>query len=212
MCARTPSGGGIRGGHYHSQSPEAYFAHTPGLKVVIPSNPYDAKGLLIAAIRDPDPVMFFEPKRLYRSVKGEVPEGTYTVEIGKAKRVKEGDKVTVLSYGGMVHVSAEAGEKAEAEGISTEVIDLRTILPYDGQAILTSVRKTGRLVVVVEAPGIASMASEFAAFVAEEAVDYLEAPIVRVAGYDTPYPYALDHLYLPDSTRVYEAIKEVATY
>ncbi|MBN2380339.1 alpha-ketoacid dehydrogenase subunit beta [candidate division WOR-3 bacterium] len=212
MVIRTPSGGGIRGGHYHSQSPEAYFAHTPGLKVVIPSNPYDAKGLLIAAIRDPDPVMFLEPKKLYRSVKGEVPKETYTVEIGKAKLVKEGNDVTVVAYGAMLHTAVDAAGKAAQEGVSVEVIDLRTIVPYDADAILASVRKTGRLVVVVEAPSIASMASEISALVAEEAVEYLASPVLRVTGFDTPYPYALDNLYLPDSSRVFEAIKKVATF
>jgi 2-oxoisovalerate dehydrogenase E1 component beta subunit len=212
LVIRAPSGGGIRGGHYHSQSPEAYFAHTPGLKVIIPSDPYDAKGLLLASIKDPDPVIFLEPKKLYRSVKGEVPEGVYTVGLGKAKIAREGKDVTVVAYGNMLHVAADAAGKAEEDGISAEVIDLRTIVPYDGEAVLASVKKTGRLVVVVEAPSIASMASEISAFVAEEAVDYLAAPVVRVTGFDTPYPYALDHLYMPDANRVYEAIKKVAKY
>ncbi|MBD3284992.1 alpha-ketoacid dehydrogenase subunit beta, partial [candidate division WOR-3 bacterium] len=152
------------------------------------------------------------PKRLYRSIKGEVPEGSYTEEIGKAKTVTEGDDVTLVTYGTMLHTAKEAAGRASAEGISAEVIDLRTIAPYDGEAILASVRKTGRLVIVVEAPSIASMASEIAAFVAEEAVEYLEAPVTRVTGYDTPYPYALDHLYLPDADRVYEAVKKTVNF
>lgn len=212
MVIRAPYGGGIRGGHYHSQSPEAYFAHTPGLKVVIPSNPYDTKGLLLAAIEDPDPVLFLEPKKIYRAVKGEVPEGRYTIPIGKASIVKEGKDVTVVAYGNMLHAATSAAEMAEKEGISLEVIDLRTILPYDGEAILVSVRKTGRFVPVVEAPSIASMASEFSAFVAENALEYLNAPIVRVTGFDTPYPYALDHLYQPDAARIFDAVKKVMSY
>ncbi len=212
MVIRAPYGGGIRGGHYHSQSPEAYFAHTPGLKVVIPSNPYDTKGLLLAAIEDPDPVLFLEPKKIYRAVKAEVPEGRYTVPIGKANVVREGKDVTVVAYGNMLHAAMGAAEMAEKEGISLEVIDLRTILPYDGEAILSSVRKTGRFVPVVEAPSIASMASEFSAFVAENAMEYLEAPIVRVTGFDTPYPYALDHLYQPDAARIMDAVKKVMSY
>lgn len=212
MVIRSPYGGGIRGGHYHSQSPEAYFAHTPGLKVVIPSTPYDAKGLLLASVKDPDPVLFLEPKKLYRAVKGEVSEGFYTEELGKAKVVKQGTDVTIVAYGTMLHASLDAATKLEAEGVSAEVVDLRTIVPYDGEAILSSVRKTGRFVPVVEAPSIASIASELSAFVAENALEYLKAPIVRVTGYDTPYPYALDHLYLPDWTRVYEAVKQVLEY
>jgi 2-oxoisovalerate dehydrogenase E1 component beta subunit len=209
LVIRAPYGGGIKGGLYHSQSPEAYFCHTPGLKVVIPSNPYDAKGLLIAAIRDPDPVIFLEPKKLYRAAKGEVPDGVYTVPLGRANVVKEGQAVTIVAYGAMLPVSLEAAEQAEAEGISTEVIDLRTLLPYDGEAILRSVRKTGRAVVVQEAPKICGFAAEISALIAEEAIEYLKSPIVRVAGFDTPYPYALDHLYLPGADRVMAAIKKV---
>ncbi len=212
MVIRAPYGGGIRGGHYHSQSPEAYFAHTPGLKVVIPSNPYDTKGLLLAAIEDPDPVLFLEPKKIYRAVKGDVPEGRYTIPIGKASIVKEGKDVTVVAYGNMLHAATSAADMAQKEGISLEIIDLRTILPYDGEAILASVRKTGRFVPVVEAPSIASMASEFSAFVAENALEYLSAPIVRVTGFDTPYPYALDHLYQPDAARILDAVKRVMSY
>lgn len=212
MVIRTPYGGGIKGGHYHSQSPEAYFCHTPGLKVVIPSNPYDAKGLLIGALRDPDPVVFLEPKKLYRAVKGEVPEEAYAIPLGQAKVVREGDAVTIVAYGTMLHVCLEAAEKAKGEGVSTEVIDLRTLVPYDGAAVLTSVRKTGRLVVVQEAPRICGFGAEISAFVAEQAVEYLKSPVMRVAGYDTPYPYALDHLYLPDSDRVLRAIRKVMAF
>lgn len=212
MVIRAPYGGGIRGGHYHSQSPEAYFAHTPGLKVVIPSNPYDTKGLLIAAIEDPDPVLFLEPKKIYRAVKGDVPEGRYTIPIGRANITREGKDVTIVAYGAMLHAAMDAAGMAENEGVSVEVLDLRTILPYDGEAILASIKKTGRFVPVVEAPSIASMASEFSAFVAENAIEYLKAPIVRVTGFDTPYPYALDHLYLPDAARIMDAVKKVMSY
>ncbi|HEY2745983.1 MAG TPA: alpha-ketoacid dehydrogenase subunit beta, partial [Polyangia bacterium] len=144
VVIRTPYGGGIRGGHYHSQSPEAYFAHTPGLKVVIPSNPYDAKGLLLSAMRGEDPVIFMEPKRVYRAAKGEVPEGDYTVPLGEAKVVREGKQLTVLCYGAMVHTCLEATERAVADGFDPEIIDLRTLLPLDTETILESVKKTGR--------------------------------------------------------------------
>lgn len=212
MVIRSPYGGGIRGGHYHSQSPEAYFAHTPGLKVVIPSTPYDAKGLFLASVKDPDPVMYLESKKLYRAVKGEVPEGFYTVELDKANVVKEGSDLTIVSYGAMLHASLDAANKLEEEGVSAEVIDLRTVVPYDGETVLASVRKTGRFVPVVEAPSIASMASELSALVAENAMEHMLAPILRVAGYDIPYPYALDHLYLPDSSRIFETCKKVMSY
>ncbi|HRR57203.1 MAG TPA: alpha-ketoacid dehydrogenase subunit beta, partial [Acidobacteriota bacterium] len=153
IVVRMPYGGGIRGGHYHSQSPEAYFIHTPGLKVVIPSNPYDAKGLLISAIRDNDPVIFMEPKRLYRAVRGDVPEGDYSVELGKAATVRSGSDVTLIAYGSMVHTVLEAADRmAQDEGLSCEVLDLRTLLPFDIEAVLTSARKTGRVVIVHEAP------------------------------------------------------------
>src|SRR5581483_3066167 len=199
VVIRTPYGGGIRGGHYHSQSPEAYFAHTPGLKVVIPSNPYDAKGLLLSAIRGEDPVIFMEPKRVYRAAKGEVPEGDYTVPIGSAKVVREGSQLTVLCYGAMVHTCVEAAEKATAEGFDTETV-------------LASVRKTGRVVIAHEAPKTCGYGAELAALIAEKALMSLEAPINRVAGFDTPFPYTLENEYLPSPDRVALAIKQTASF
>jgi 2-oxoisovalerate dehydrogenase E1 component beta subunit len=212
MVIRTPYGGGIRGGHYHSQSGEAYFTHTPGLKVVIPSTPHDAKGLLIASIRDPDPVMFMEPKRVYRAIKEEVPEGAYTVPLGKARLAREGQDITIVTYGAMTHVALEAAKQAEQEGVSLEVLDLRTLYPYDGDAILGSVRKTGRLIAVYEAPKISGFGGEIAAFVAENAIEYLQAPIYRVAGFDTPFPYTLEHDYMPTTDRILHAVRKSKAY
>jgi pyruvate dehydrogenase E1 component beta subunit len=212
MVIRTPYGGGIRGGHYHSQSAEAYFCHTPGLKVVIPSNPYDAKGLLIASIRDPDPVLFMEPKKLYRSVKGEVPEEPYTVELGKANIVRAGKDVTLLAWGAMVPVCLEAAELSAPRGADCEVIDLRTLVPLDESTILESVKKTGRVVIVQEAPRTCGFGAELSALIAEEAILYLEAPIVRVTGFDTPFPYTLEHVYMPDPERVALAVGKVKNF
>lgn len=212
MVIRTPYGGGIKGGHYHSQSTEAYFAHTAGLKVVIPSNPYDTKGLLISALRDPDPVLFMEPKRLYRSVKGEVPEEAYTVEIGKAQVVRPGRDVTLIAWGAMVPVCMKAAELCEPRGADCEVIDLRTLVPLDEETILESVRKTGRVVIVHEAQRTCGFGAEIAALISEEAILSLEAPIVRVTGLDTPFPYTLEHIYLPDPERVALAVGKVKNF
>jgi 2-oxoisovalerate dehydrogenase E1 component beta subunit len=212
VVIRTPYGGGIRGGHYHSQSPEAYFVHTPGLKVVIPSNPVDAKGLLLSSIRGEDPVIFMEPKRVYRAAKGDVPEGDYTVPIGQAKIVREGSQLTVLCYGAMVHTCVEAAEKAAADGFDPEIIDLRTLMPLDTETVLASVRKTGRVVIAHEAPKTCGYGAELAALIAEKALLSLEAPINRVAGFDTPFPYTLENEYLPSPDRVALAIKQTATY
>lgn len=212
MVIRTPYGGGIKGGHYHSQSGETHFAHTAGLKVVIPSNPYDAKGLLISSIRDEDPVIFFEPKRLYRSVKGEVPEGDYTVDIGKAQIVREGKDVTLIAWGAMVPVCAKAAELCAPRGADCEVIDIRTLVPLDEEAILESVKKTGRVVIVQEAPKTCGFASEIAALIAEEAILHLEAPVTRVTGLDTPFPYTLEHIYMPDPERVALAVGKVKNF
>ena len=211
MVIRTPYGGGIRGGHYHSQSPEAYFVHTPGLKVVIPSNPYDAKGLLLSAMRGEDPVIFMEPKRVYRASRGEVPEGDYTVPIGQAKVVREGQQLTVLCYGAMVHTVMEAVDK-HAIGLDPEVIDLRTLLPLDTETVLASVRKTGRVVIAHEAPRTCGYGAELAALIAEKALMHLEAPITRVAGFDTPFPYTLENEYLPSPDRVAKAIRDTASF
>ncbi|MBI4482754.1 MAG: alpha-ketoacid dehydrogenase subunit beta, partial [Acidobacteria bacterium] len=189
LVIRTPYGGGIKGGHYHSQSPEAYFIHTPGLKVVIPSNPHDAKGLLLSAIRDDDPVIFMEPKRVYRAAKGEVPENDYTVPLGKAQVVREGKDVTVVAYGAMLHEALEAAKLAEEEDVAVEVIDLRTLLPWDAGTVLNSVQKTGRAVVVHEAPRTCGFGAVISATLSEKAFLSLEAPILRVTGFDTPFPY-----------------------
>ncbi len=212
ITIRTPYGGGIKGGHYHSQSTEAYFAHTPGLKVVIPSNPYDTKGLLLSSIRDPDPVMFLEPKKSYFSVRGDVPEEEYTVPLGQAKVLREGDDVSLFAYGAMIHVCMEAAKKAEEEGIETEVVDLRTLIPLDISAILDSVRKTGRAVIVYEAPKTCGFGAEIAALIAEKAIEHLEAPILRVAGFDTPFPYTLEDLYLPSPERVLDAVEKAYSF
>jgi 2-oxoisovalerate dehydrogenase E1 component beta subunit len=212
MVIRSPSGGGIRGGHYHSQSSEAYFAHTPGLRVVMPSTPRDAKGLLLASIFQEDPVLFLEPKALYRHGKEEVEEGWFTIELDKARLVREGKDLTVVTWGAMVSVVEEAADMAKEKGTEVEVIDLRSILPWDAETVLESVRKTGRLVTVQEAPRTAGFGSEVAATVAEKAIEHLEAPVGRVAGFDTPFPYSLEHVYKPDKKRVLNAIEFVANW
>ncbi|MCA9314735.1 MAG: alpha-ketoacid dehydrogenase subunit beta [Planctomycetota bacterium] len=212
MVVRSPSGGGIRGGHYHSQSSEAYFAHTPGLRVVMPSTPADAKGMLLASIFNEDPVIFLEPKALYRHGKQEVQEGWYTTSLDEARRVREGDDVTVVTWGAMVPIVEDAAGTAAENGVACDVIDLRSILPWDYDTVLDSVRKTGRLVVVQEAPRTCGFASEVAATVAEKAIDSLEAPIARVTGFDTPFPYALEHVYKPDKKRVLGAIEFTARW
>ena len=208
VVIRTPVGGGIRGGHYHSQSPEALFIHTPGLKVVAPSNPYDAKGLLLACMRQNDPVLFLEPKRIYRASRGEVPEGDYTVELGAAAVTRAGEQVTLLAWSGMVPIAEEAAAKAADAGISVEVLDLRTLMPFDLGAILASVRRTGRCVVVHEAPRTCGFGAELIASIQERAMAHLEAPILRVTGLDTPFPYSLEHEYLPNADRVLGAIRQ----
>ncbi len=213
LVVRTPVGGGIRGGHYHSQSPEAYFVHTPGLKVVIPSTPSDAKGLLLAAIRDDDPIIFMEPKRIYRAATGEVPEDDYTVPLGKAKVEREGKDVTLISYGAMMVEARQAAERAkERWGIEVELIDLRTLLPLDIDTVIESVKKTGRVVIVNEAPRTCNYAAELIALINEKAFLYLEAPPTRVTGFDTPFPYALEHEYMPDVGRILKAIYEVVNF
>jgi pyruvate dehydrogenase E1 component beta subunit len=210
MVIRAPVGGGIRGGHYHSQHPEAQFIHVAGLKVVCPSTPSDAKGLLISAIRDPDPVLFLEPKRVYRAAKGEVPEGDYTVPLGVAATVRSGTDVTVLAYGAMLYEAVDAANKAAAQGVEAEVIDLRTLWPVDIDAILESVRKTGRLVVVHEAPRTCGLGGELTSLVTERVFYHLQAPPIRVTGFDTPFPYALEMDYLPLSNRILPALLKVA--
>ncbi len=208
MVIRSPYGGGIRGGHYHSQSSEAYFCHTPGLKVVIPSTPADAKGLLAASIRDEDPVMFLEPKRIYRTLKEEVPEGEHHVPIGKGRIVREGKDVTLIAYGSMVPLCEKAAEAAQQQGRSVEIVDPRTLVPLDEPLLLESVKKTGRCVVVYEAPKTCGYGAEIAAIVAEKCLEYLEGPVVRVAGFDTPFPYTLEKLYMPDARRIQHGIEK----
>jgi pyruvate dehydrogenase E1 component beta subunit len=213
VVVRTPYGGGIRGGTYHSQSPEAYFTHTPGLKVVIPSTPYDAKGLLMAAIQDPDPVIFLEPKKIYRTAKADIPEGAYTVPIGPARVVQAGTDLSIFCYGAMVEVCEKAAAKAQAElGASCEIIDLRTLYPVDEASILASVRKTGRAMVVNEAPKTGGYGAEIAAVIAEKAVDSLKSPIIRVAGFDTPFPYSLEAVYLPHPERIFQGIMQSLSF
>jgi pyruvate dehydrogenase E1 component beta subunit len=212
VVIRTPIGGGIKGGHYHSQSPEALFTHIPGLTVVCPSNPIDAKGLLASAIRGEDPVIFMEPKRYYHKSRADVPEGEFTIPIGQAKVVRQGQQVTILTWSAMVHTALEAAKKGEAEGLDLEVIDLRTLVPFDQEAILDSVKKTGRVVIVHEAPRTSGFGAELAATIAEKAILHLEAPIVRVTGFDTPFPYTLEHEYLPDADRILDAVGRVLTF
>ena len=212
LVIRTPVGGGIRGGHYHSQSPESLFIHVAGLKVGCPSNPYDAKGLLLAAIRDPDPVLFFEPKRIYRAAKGDVPEGDYTVPIGKAAVTREGKHVTVLVWGAMLYEAIAAADEAAQQGVECEIVDLRTLWPVDIDTIVESVKKTGRVVVVHEAPKTCGFGAELVALINEKAFLHLEAPPVRVTGFDTPFPYTLEMEYLPLAHRILPAVLQTARY
>ncbi len=209
LIIRTPYGGGVRGGLYHSQSGEAYFAHTAGLIVVTPSNPYDASGLLVSAYKSKDPVIFLEPKRLYRAAKSEVPDEQFEVEIGKAAKLKEGDDVSIITYGSMVPVVMSAVEKNQ---VNADVIDLRTILPMDITAVLQTAKKTGRVVIVHEAPRTLGVGAEISALIAERAIDSLFAPIVRVTGYDIPFPYSHEEFYIPDEKRIMNAINKVLTY
>jgi len=212
LVIRAPYGGGIKGGHYHSQSPEALFIHTAGLKVVTPSNPHDAKGLLLAAIRGKDPVMFFEPKRIYRASKGEVPEGDYEVELGKANVVREGKHLTVIAWGAMLHEAATAVEEASRQGIGCELIDLRTLWPVDIDCIVSSVKKTGRALIVHEAPRTCGLGAEISALIHERCFVHLEAPIKRVTGWDTPFPYTLENEYLPRAPRILKGIRQTAEF
>ncbi len=207
LVFRTPYGGGIAGGHYHSQSPEAYFAHTPGLKIVVPRDPAQAKGLLLASISCPDPVIFFEPKKLYRASVGEVSEEYYEIPIGKAEVMQTGTQVTVLAWGAQMEIVQKAVDMAQAEGISCELIDLRSILPWDVETVVASVKKTGRLVINHEAPLTGGFAGQIAATIQKECFLHLESPIMRVCGLDIPYPLALEKEYVPDHLKTFEAIK-----
>ncbi|MEM7678165.1 MAG: alpha-ketoacid dehydrogenase subunit beta [Myxococcota bacterium] len=210
LVIRTPVGGGIGGGHYHSQSPEAYFIHTAGLKVICPATPYDAKGLLLTAIRDEDPVMFLEPKRVYRAAKGDVPRGDYTIPFGEARIVRRGKAMTIVAWGAMVHEAKSACEAAEAEGIDCELLDLRSLLPLDIDSIVQSVQKTGRFIVVHEAPRTCGFGAELVALISEKCFYHLEARPTRVTGFDTPFPYTLENEYLPLAPRILRAIQAVA--
>ncbi|AIZ46303.1 2-oxoisovalerate dehydrogenase [Deinococcus radiopugnans] len=212
LVIRTPSGGGVKGGHHHSQSPESYYTHTPGLKVVMPSTPYDAKGLLKAAIRGEDPVIFFEPKRLYRASKGEVPGHDYTVKIGEAAIRREGTDLSLIGYGGVMPDLERAADALGAEGVSVEVIDLRSLVPWDKALVVDSVQKTGRAVLVSEAPRISNFMGEVAYSIQEAAFDSLLAPVGQVAGFDIPYPYVQDKIYLPGPNRITAACVQALNY
>ncbi|NTY00952.1 alpha-ketoacid dehydrogenase subunit beta [Deinococcus sp. JMULE3] len=212
MVIRTPSGGGVKGGHHHSQSPESYYTHTPGLKVVMPSTPYDAKGLLKAALRGEDPVIYFEPKRLYRAAKGEVPDHDYVVKLGEAAIRREGSDLSLIGYGGVMPDLEKAADALAAEGVSVDVIDLRSLVPWDRDRVLTSVQKTGRAVLVSEAPRISNFMGEVAYVIQEQAFDYLTAPVGQVAGFDTPYPYVQDKVYLPGANRIVAACVQALNY
>jgi 2-oxoisovalerate dehydrogenase E1 component beta subunit len=215
VVIRAPYGGGIGGGLYHSQSVEAFFTHVPGLKVVIPSNPYDAKGLLKSAVRDPNPVLFFEPKKGYRLIKGEVPEGEYTVPIGPARVSRTGGDLTVFAYGMMHHYALQAAEKAAAEGIDVEVVDLRTLYPLDHQAILSSVKKTGKALIVYEDNLTGGYGAEVAAILASDAFTDLDAPVRRLAGPDVPgvpFSHSLQEWFMVGEEKILAAVREMDAY
>jgi pyruvate/2-oxoglutarate/acetoin dehydrogenase E1 component len=207
-----PYGGGVRAPEMHDDSPETYYVHTPGVKVAIPSTPADAKGLLAAAIRDPDPVVIFEPKLIYRTERSEVPEGDYVVPLGKARLVRAGDDVTLVAYGAMVSLCERAAAALEGEA-SVEVLDLRTLKPLDEEALLATAAKTGRVVIVQEAPRTAGFGAELAAILAEKAMLDLRGPVLRVTGYDVPYPYwKLEDAYMPSVERVVDAVRKLLQF
>jgi len=215
MVIRAPFGGGIGGGLYHSQSVEAFFAHVPGLKVVVPGTPYDAKGLLKSAIRDPDPVMFFEHKKTYRLIKGEVPDSDYTVPIGPADVKRRGDDLSVFAYGLMLKHCLDAADEMASEGVSVEVVDLRTLAPLDKETILNSVKKTGKALIVYEDNLTMGMGAEVAAIIADEAFEYLDGPVTRLAGPDVPgVPYSppMQDFFMPDKNKVLAATRDLAAY
>ncbi|MDQ3620716.1 MAG: alpha-ketoacid dehydrogenase subunit beta [Actinomycetota bacterium] len=215
LVIRAPYGGGVHGALYHSQSVEAFFAHVPGLKVVLPSTPYDAKGMLIQAIEDPDPVIYLEHKKTYRSIKGEVPDERYTVEFGKAAVRREGSDLTCVAYGLMHHHSLEAAERLAKDGIDVEVIDLRSIYPLDMETVLTSVAKTSKVMIVYEDNKFLGVGAEVAAQIAENALFELDAPVVRIGGPHVPampYSSALEHWFLPDVDRIEQEMRKLAGY
>jgi pyruvate/2-oxoglutarate/acetoin dehydrogenase E1 component len=210
LVVRMPYGGGVRAPELHDDSPEAYYVHTPGVKVAIPSTPADAKGLLAAAIRDPDPVVVFEPKLHYRTMRGEVPEGEHVTALGKARLAREGDDVTLVAYGAMLPVAEAAADALDA---SVEVLDVRTLKPLDEEALLASAAKTGRLVIVQEAPRTCGYAAELAAILAEKAILDLRGPVLRVTGYDVPYPYwKIEDAYMPSVERVVDAARRLLEF
>lgn len=210
MVIRMPCGGGVKAPELHSDSPEAYYCHTPGLVVVVPSTPADARGLLAAALRSSDPVVFLEPKKLYRHARGEVPEADHVVPLGEVRAVREGSDVTLIAWGAMIDVAIEAADFLRAEGISARICDVRTLAPLDREGILGAVRATGRAVIVQESPRSCSVAGEIAALLAEEALYDLRGPVVRVSGYDAPYPYySVEHFHRPNWARVVDAVKRV---
>jgi 2-oxoisovalerate dehydrogenase E1 component beta subunit len=212
LTIRMPCGAVGHGGHYHSQSPEGYYAHTPGLKVVIPRNAYQAKGLLLASIEDRNPVIFMEPKILYRLNTEEVPDEAYTLPLGKAEVIQEGEDVTLVTYGTLCHVAEKAAKMAAEKGISVEVIDLRSILPWDVETVTKSVNKTGRCVISHEATRTCGFGAEVAATVQEKCLLRLEAPVKRVAGMDTPFPLTHEKFFLPNEWKMLQAIEEVKEF
>ncbi|MBL8174769.1 MAG: alpha-ketoacid dehydrogenase subunit beta [Bryobacterales bacterium] len=214
IVVRAPCGGGIHGGPFHSQQNEAWFAHTPGLKVVLPATARDAKGLIKSAIRDNDPVLFFEHKALYRRVKEDLPEGDYTVPIGKANVYREGRDLSIVTYSAMVHTAAEAAEIVAKDGISVEVVDLRTLTPFDEETVLESVKKTSKAIVLHEATLTGGFGGEIAARITEKAFEYLDGPVVRIAAPDTPVPFSqtLEDAYLPSVEQVVEKVRWLAAY
>ena len=213
LVARMPYGGGIHPPEHHSESYESLFLNTPGIKVVVPSNPHDAKGLLVAAIRDPDPVLFMEPKRIYRAFREQVPDGSFEVPLGVADVPRQGDDVTLVAWGAMVRVCLDAAGALEQQGVSAEVVDLRTLNPLDRDTLIGSVRKTGRAVVVHEAPRTNGFGGEISAQIMEHALLHLEAPVVRVAGFDTVFPLARnEQLYLPSRERVVQAVRRTLEF
>lgn len=213
LVIRVPYGGGIHAPEHHSDSPEAILAHIPGIKVVIPATPYEAKGLVLSSIREPDPVIFMEPKRIYRAIREEVPEGDYTIPLGKARLVQEGKDVTVVAWGAMVREVLNAAEQLKGDKIDLEIIDLRTISPIDIETIITSIRKTGRGVIVHEAPKTCGLGAEIIALINERALLSLQAPIERVTGFDIPVPLMkTEHYYLPNPKRIVMAVKKVMSF
>ncbi len=211
---RAPSDGGLRSGPYHSQNPEAWFVHTPGLKVVAPATPADAKGLLIAAIRDNNPVIYFESKPLYRTLKGHVPSGDYVVPIGRARTARRGDDLTIITYGAQVQQALIAADELASAGVEAEVLDLRSLKPLDEAAILTAARKTGKVLIVHSATRLAGVGAEVAALIAEQAFEWLDAPIARLGGLDTPVPFSppLEDAYRPSAAKIVRLAKELAAY